>query len=206
MKKCLIYSGGEYCRTEVKDFPDLVIACDKGLMYAQADLVRPDIILGNFDSFDGDQAPETLGAFVYPKEKDDTDTMLAVKYALENGCREITITCALGARLDHTIANIQAGTFIAEHGGRAVLQGKDDVIHVFSDGSILLPKREGWSLSVFSLSDRVTGVSIQGTKYSTDNAELTNGFPIGISNEWAEDKAEITVGTGVIMIIESRIR
>ena len=207
MKKlCLIYSGGEYCRTEEAGTPELVIACDRGLDYAVWDGVIPDLVLGDFDSCEVHEFPESAKVLRYPKEKDDTDTMLAVKYALEHGYGEIMITCALGARLDHTLANIQAGVYIAERGGRVTLLGRDDRVYVFSEGSVTLPKRDGWSLSVLSLSDRSEGVCLRGVRYPAEDIVLVNGFPLGVSNEWAADSAEISVASGVIMVMESKLK
>ena len=63
---------------------DLVIAADGGLLHAQKEHITPHVILGDFDSLG--YVPE--GANVFPVEKDDTDTMLAVRHGLRQGFRE----------------------------------------------------------------------------------------------------------------------
>ena len=42
-----------------------------------------------------------------PVEKDDTDTLLCLKYGMELGYREFLMIGGIGGRLDHTMANIQ---------------------------------------------------------------------------------------------------
>ena len=197
----LIISGGDYA--PYTDSPcDLVIACDRGYLFAERMGIRPDLILGDYDS-----APVPDGSIPferYPARKDDTDTMLAVKKALEKGHREITVACAFGGRLDHAFANIQAGAYAADHHAVARLLGADTKACIFRDQAVCIPRRAGWSLSVFSLTDSCT-VSITGTEYECEDLMIRNTFPIGISNRWASEEACVTVKDGIAMVMESRM-
>ena len=109
----LIISGGDYF--PIPDLScDYVIACDLGYLHAEKMGIRPDLILGDFDS-----APVPDGKIPveqHPVRKDDTDTMLAVKKALSLGYADLVMACAFGGRLDHAYANIQAGAYAAEQG------------------------------------------------------------------------------------------
>ncbi|MCI6178908.1 MAG: hypothetical protein MR662_00220, partial [Treponema porcinum] len=77
---------------------------------------------------------------------------------------------------------------------------------VFKNSSVTLEKTAGTSLSVFSITDASYGVYEKGTKYTLDNAVLTNSFPLGVSNEWAENTAEIGVKDGILLVVESVLR
>lgn len=55
-------------------------------------------------------------------------------------------------------------------------------------------------VSVFCHSDRAEGVTIQGLKYTLQDAELTNGFPLGVSNEFIGERAEISVKKGILLV------
>ena len=202
---CVIVSGGEYCELpdELRG-ADCVIACDRGWQYAEKLGLTPDLVVGDFDS----APPPAMGAPVrrVPTRKDDTDTMLAVRHALEQGWRDVAICCAFGGRLDHTLANLQSGAYIAAHGGRARLLGADTDARIFADGEETFPRREGWSLSVFALSDSCAGVTIRGTKYECEDAALTNAFPLGVSNVWAAEEAAVRVGRGTLLVVQSRLR
>ena len=215
---CLIVTGGPYALlpetiknnlSNAASAP-LVIACDSGYQNAIRLGLTPAVIIGDFDSAPRPACTEAR-IIEYPTRKDDTDTMLAVRYTLENGYKDITIACALGGRVDHAYANIQTGTYIAGHGGCATLLGEGTEIVIFggTDGSAPVtksfPTREHCSLSVFSMTDRSDGVTITGTKYEVKDATLTNTFPIGASNVWTAPIASITVCRGILMVVQSRL-
>lgn len=202
-KKCLIISGGE--KSSIPDIADFayIIACDRGHLYASSSGIRPNVIIGDFDSSD---LPVTdIEIIKRPVMKDDTDTMLAVRHALGKGYLDITICCALGKRLDHAFANIQTGAFICENGGCCSIISDDTRMLFFKNASVALPRLEGWSLSVFSISDVSEGVSISGCKFNTDNVSFRNSFPIGVSNVWIDDYAAIGCRSGTLVIISSKL-
>ena len=193
----MIISGGEYAPLPDVSY-DQVIACDRGYLHARKMGVRPDLIIGDFDSA---PVPESdVPVERHPVRKDDTDTMLAVKKALQSGCDEILIVCAFGGRLDHTIANIQAGAYVAEHGGTSRLFGAGTEAVMFRDGLRTFPRRENCSLSVFSISE-TSVISISGAEYSGDRISLTASFPLGISNAWVDDEITVTAHDGMILVM-----
>ena len=85
--RCLIISGAPNCF-----FPsnfkqsDFVIACDGGYIHAMKAGIVPDLLVSDFDSFNGAVNPSMEILRAVP-EKDDTDMLLAVKYGLACGCR-----------------------------------------------------------------------------------------------------------------------
>lgn len=208
MKKALIIAGGEY--SPINDITEYgyIIACDKGAFYAKKMNVVPDIIMGDFDSFTGDlnELFPNVPVSVHPVKKDDTDTMLAIKHALKLGFNHIVLCQALGKRLDHTISNIQSLHFVAANGGVGeIISNNEHLITLSSGTSIRIPKREGKSLSVYSLANQCTGVSIKGAEYSVENVTLSNDFPLGHGNSILDDEAVISVSDGILLIVESEI-
>ena len=201
---CLIVSGGTFCPLpEELRHASRVIACDRGYVHAGRLGLVPDLILGDFDS---SPPPDTeIPVERFPERKDDSDTMLAVRRALADGFHSIAVCCAFGGRLDHTLANIQSAAWFAAQGGRARLIGTDADLLAFSGGTECVPRRDGWSLSVFSLSDCCEGVTIRGAKSECRGAALNNRFPLGLSNVWSADEAEITVESGVLAVLLSRL-
>ena len=134
--------------------------------------------------------------------KDDTDTGLAVKYALRNGYKDIDIICALGGRIDHSLANISLMKYIVEHKGVARILSNDATLMAVSEGKIKIKKDKSKYLSIFSLSDKSKINYIKGTKYDVKNIVLKNGFPLGVSNEIKNKIAEICVASGMVLIIQ----
>lgn len=204
-KLCYIFGAGERSVCDISLSPeDLVIAADGGFDYLEALGLRADYVLGDFDSVLSYELPSDC--IRYPKEKDDTDMMLAVKLGLEKGYTEFVIYGGLGGRLDHTLANIQVLTYLSRHGAEGTLYTSGYAIRVVSDGTISfgkdLPENTPGNLcSVFSLSDTCSSVTIHGLQYETDNITLTNAFPLGISNEFTGKKAYIHVEKGTIAVL-----
>jgi thiamine pyrophosphokinase len=202
-KKCVIISGGEYDPAVEVLKDDYVIACDKGYSYALKMNVKPNLVIADFDSYEGGVG-ENIPVLKFPSEKDDTDTMAAVKWAVGRGFKEIFICCALGGRLDHMMANIQSGAYIAGRGLKAKICSSTDEMHFIKDGELVLKKKEGFSLSVFSLTDISEGVTIKGAKYEMEDGELTNSFPLGVSNEWKDEEVKISVKKGMLLTVTSK--
>lgn len=203
MKKlCAIISGGEPDDLTGIHEADFIIACDRGYAYVKEAGIRPDLLVGDFDSYRG-ALDKSVPVLDLPVEKDDTDTMAAVRWAVSEGFSELRLYCALGGRLDHLMGNLQALGFACERGVKASLLGNDARIFLLKNDSITLPPLPGYSLSVLALSDRVENVCISGVKYPLQGARVTNTFPIGISNEW-EDAAKISCADGILLVINAK--
>ena len=204
-KFCLIVSGGAFAPLpEDLPPPDLVVACDKGWEYAARLNLTPDLIVGDFDSA---AAPRTDAPIErLPTRKDDTDTMYAMRRAFELGCRRVAVCCAFGGRLDHTLANIQTAAWLVAQGGEAQLLGADERAFVFTAAKKAFPRREGRSLSLFALSDTCEGVSLRGTKFDCADVTLAASFPLGVSNVWTAETAEVAVERGILMVMQSKLQ
>ena len=196
---CLIISGGKFCKIKIKKSYDLIIACDKGQLYAKRMKIKPDLLIGDFDS----SKPPRDKSFVITvdSEKDDTDTSLAVKYALRNGYKNIDIIFALGNRIDHTIANISILKYIYENGGNGVIISDDAKIFVAGIGNTKIKKEKNSFLSIFSLTDKTEVNYIRGSKYDLKNVTFKNSFPLGVSNEFVKDTVSINVKKGMLLIV-----
>lgn len=202
MKNCVIFCAAGFTGLAGPiRAGDLVIAADGGLKHTQTLGITPDVILGDFDSLGF--IPE--GANVFPVEKDDTDSMLAVRHGLKEGCDTFFLYGSLdGPRLDHTIANFQTLQFIADHGGVGYLIGKDFLLTVVKNSSISFPAGCKGTVSVFCLGPDARGVSLKSLYYPMEEGTLTAGFPLGVSNHFTGKAAEISVGEGSLLVLWDR--
>ena len=203
MSRCVIISGGDFCPVANLRADDFIIACDKGYEYARLLGLVPNLIIGDFDSYSG-ELPRGIPTQTLPCEKDDTDTMHAVKYAVDKGFDEIMLSCALGGRLDHLLANIQSCLYAVQRGVGAAMADKSTDIRFLQKGSLTLPAVKNSSLSLLSASEKCTGVCISGVKYPLDRAVLLQSYPLGVSNEWTADEARVSVESGILMIVMSK--
>ena len=135
-------------------------------------------------------------------EKDDTDTMLAVKTALEQGCDTVYIYGGTGGkRLDHTLANLQTLLFLRRRGAQGYLYDDDFVWTAIENESLTVEKTVEWGLfSAFCLGDRAEGIDEIGFQYPLSDAVLTPEFPLGVSNHILEPTATITVRKGTLAV------
>ena len=201
MKTCIIFCAAGFDGL-LFPIPEgaLVIAADGGLRHTDVLGLAPDVILGDFDSLGYIPADSR----VYPVEKDDTDAMLAVRVGLERGCDAFFFYGAMdGPRLDHTIANFQTLGYLATHGARGTLIGRDYIATVLSAESLEFSGEATGILSLFCLGEAAE-VSIEGLKYGLDHGTLTPDFPLGVSNHFEGKPAKITVHSGLVLALWDR--
>ena len=196
---CVIFCAAEFdalARPLEKD--DYILAADGGLKHTRKLGIEPNEIIGDFDSL-GFTPP---GAEVFPVEKDDTDTLAAVKLGLERECTDFWIYGGTGGkRLDHTLANLQTLLYLRRRGARGFLYDNDFVWTALENESFQVRKTVEWGLfSAFCLGDRAEGVDEIGFQYPLRDAVLTPDFPLGVSNHILEPQAEITVRRGALAV------
>ncbi len=202
MGKCLIFCAAGFdglVKQIEKD--DYIMAADGGLTHVESLGLKPHCILGDFDSL----GYEPGGSTVFPVEKDDTDAMLAIKRGLELGYRDFLLYGSLdGPRLDHTVANFSALQYLADHGATGCLVGKDYLVTVVKNGAIRFDEKAQGVISVFCMGCDAKGVTIKGLHYGLENGTLTAGFPLGVSNHFVGEKAEISVKDGSLLVLYDR--
>lgn len=215
-KRCLIVTGGtvdlEFAASYIgKRHYEFVIAVDKGLIACHKLGCNVDYILGDFDSVDSsilEIYKDKKGSYeikTLNPEKDMTDTEDAIMVALEHGVTEIELIGATGTRIDHMLANINLLMKPLKNCVKACILDKNNRIYVKND-NFTISKEEvlGTYISFLPLTSEVTGVTLRGFKYPLQDYTLTIGNSLGVSNEMIEEVATVTVGQGVLIVIESR--
>lgn len=206
---------GDYLRKEEEKNEDpcdarIFVAVDGGLERLLALGIEPDLVLGDFDSLGKKYgsyleevrrtSPERIVRL--PCEKDDTDTLHALRVCMDRGCREFLLLGALGGRLDHTMANIQCLAWLRKNDAVGYLVGKDTIVTVLSAETLLFPENLTATFSLFALDSRLRGVTLEGMKYPLSEGTVENTFPIGVSNEIRPgDRAGVTVREGLALVI-----
>lgn len=210
MKKCSIFAGGvindlSFIDSEklVKE-NDLIICADGGYIYAEKLGIIPDIILGDFDSYSG-KFPDNAEIYRSNPEKDDTDTMLAVKTAISRGCNEITLYGALGKRFDHAFANIQTLIHAYENNCKMIILDSENEITVQGTGKCIYKNRGRWYFSVFALTEKAEIAEFCGVKYPLENFDMKTDFPVGVSNEIIGEEACLEIKSGLVLIVRSKM-
>ena len=197
---CYIFGAGDFDGLEERPgAEDYVIAADGGYTACRRAGVEPQLLLGDFDSLA--EVPALPHVERVPVEKDDTDMMLAVKTGLERGYRTFVLYGGMGGRLDHTYANLQTLAYLVDHGARGFLLGGDFAVTALKEDRLAFPAGLTGPVSVFCPGEPAEGVSIEGLYYPLQDAVLTSGFPLGVSNQFTGVPASVSVRRGTLLVM-----
>ncbi len=205
--KAVVISGGQLVSANralsYLNEADYIVCADKGAEYADAYGIVPDIIVGDMDSADKSKLSETSLSRIMlsPREKDFTDTHLAVIEAIEKGADDITILCATGLRSDHALANIRLLLFIDENGAIGKIVDDENSI-LLCTSEIVFSNKKGMTVSILSLKDNTEGINLEGFKYPLENYRAGLGWTSGISNQIIDDYARISISSGCLIVFE----
>lgn len=204
MKKiCYIVGAGEDFGLDfIPGAEDLLIAADGGYRAVLAAGLQPQVVIGDFDSLGA--APEGMEVVTLPTVKDVTDTWAAIRLGMERGYRRFFLYGCTGGRFDHTLANVQTVADVAGRGMECRLYSETQVITGICGGTVHFGAEHKGFISVFSHTDRCGGVTIRGMKYTLENAELTNSYPLGVSNEFIGQPGSVTIGSGTAILVYDR--
>lgn len=215
----VIFTGGQVFADSFDELgltlPDnaRIIAADSGYLTARRLGFRPELLLGDLDSLDRTRlAPhelDELDKLIVPAVKDDTDTQLAVETLFERFGTDIDIIIVggLGGRLDHTLSSVFLLEYIAKKGASAIMTDGRNRVRIMTARGVtqrLRIERGCKYLSLVSLSDVCEEVSASGVFYPLSGATLTRGWSYAVSNEITADHADISLNSGIMLVIESR--
>ena len=178
---------------------DYVIAADRGFDSLMAFGVKPDMVVGDFDSLG--YTPNHPNVIHLPTEKDDTDMVFALRKGLEMGYRRFVLLGGVGGRLEHTLGNLQLLDWLTTQGAQGFLAGEKTVATALRNGTLTFPASMSGSLSVLCNSGTAQGVTLSGLKYPLTNHFLSGTYPIGVSNEFIGESATVRVDSGSLLLI-----
>lgn len=203
MSTCYIVGAGEFTSRELSPKPDdFVIAADGGYDYLKSVGIKPDLLVGDFDSIA--ERPDGISVMKFPPEKDDTDMGLALSEGFKRGYRVFRIYGGGGGRQDHFIANLQLLCHAAKLGADAALICTDFDVYAVQNSSKTFFRPSGTLLSVFTASGTANGVTLKGVKYPLNNHTLTPDIPLGVSNVIMDDAATVEVSDGILWVFVYR--
>lgn len=205
MKTCYIFAGAPMAQLPPLTLAEdrLILCADGGYTYAKRLGIAPDCLVGDFDTLQG-PLPEDVEIVRHPVQKDDTDSMLAVKLGLARGCRSFVLYGAIGGRLDHTLANVQALLYLRQHGAEGKLIGASDTALLHPPGTRTYAAEDGAYFSVLALADPCIGVTLRGVEYPLTEATLTPSFPLGVSNHIVAETASVSLTSGLLLLVFSK--
>lgn len=204
MRRCVVIGGADIGRYEhIRSYlrvDDFYICCDSGLKHREGLGIVPDLIVGDFDSYENPHLEtETI---VLPCKKDDTDTVFAVKEALDRGFHEFLLVGVIGGRLDHTLGNVSLLLMLDARGKAAVAVDDYSEMEIVSNRPVQISDHYAF-FSLLNISGIAQGINIRNAKYPLTDAEITCEYQYGISNEALPGRiAEVSVQRGRLLLIK----
>lgn len=214
MTDCVIVVGGHIEDGFAKEFivqekPDLCIAADSGMNFFYRTGLKPDWIIGDFDSASGEaleyfKGQTDISWIKLNPVKDDTDTESAIRKAIALGAEKITLLGATGTRIDHMLGNIELlGIGLQNHIPIQIVDERNRVRMIDSGITLEREKQFGKFVSLIPYTNVVKGLTLTGFKYPLYRYDLKGFCSLGVSNEIIEASATIKFEQGILIVIEA---
>ena len=181
------------------DYQRLYVADGGANILKELDIL-PDVIVGDLDSISSDSKAYYVDKGVrletFPREKDFSDTELALDYLLKEGQKEVIVLGALGGRADHHLANTFLLPAFGRRGMNLHLLDEFNLISYIKRGEYVIPQVENAYLSFFALGESGLSLSLEGVKYPLTKKQLPLGSSLCLSNRFTEEYARIEIFDG----------
>ncbi|WP_099188054.1 thiamine diphosphokinase [Tepidibacter mesophilus] len=211
MKSLVIANGSmddyDFYKNIIKENYDCIICADGASNHAYNMNITPDIIIGDLDSIDDKVKKHFIDKNIefnkFPSKKDKTDTEICIDYAIDIGSKKIDFIGVLGNRMDHSLANINILYSLLKKGIKSRIINENNEIYI-TDNKIQITGKKGDIVSVVPIYSDVLGVTLKGLEYPLNNYNLKFSASIGVSNIMLDDKCEISLKSGCVLVIKSR--
>lgn len=179
---------------------DFVIVCDGGLNHIKKLRVKPNLIVGDFDSHKNPNLP--IETIALPREKDDTDSVFALKTAISRGFKDFLFIGMIGARLDHGLGNLYMLIKCHEEGLKALMLDDYSEMQIVGKQEAYITDAYPY-FSLLNITGLARGITIRNAKYPLENAQIKQDYQYGISNEVLPNKkAAVSVSEGQLLLIK----
>ena len=197
---------GKFFRAQVAALNPVELICaDGGACHVYAMGFIPHAVIGDMDSVDPNilKRCEEQGSRIvrHSRDKKETDTQLALEYALRAVPDEIRIYGALGGRIDHTLANISLLVTAAKRDVAVKLVDEWCEVFVVARQAVI-EGTPGQTISLLPLSSAVSGIELQGFEYPLSGGTMEIGNPYGISNRLQADRGVIALESGYLLVVK----
>jgi thiamine pyrophosphokinase len=181
------------------------VALDGAAEQARRERWRPDLLLGDFDTV----SPSTLAYFsrrgsrVLPApDQNHTDLEKALFHCFREGASNIWIAQGLGARLDHSLANLSFLKRFHRPGRELLLFSKREQVRFVRDSTLRLKGRKGRGFALLPFPRCVA--RSKGLAYEMRGLKLELGKNESVSNRAEMAVVELSV-RGEALVIEELI-
>ncbi|OUQ58861.1 thiamine diphosphokinase [Tyzzerella sp. An114] len=209
--RAIVFGGADiddysFCKKYINS-ENIIICCDRGLLHADRLEVKPDYIVGDFDSVADTLLKEyrekNFDIEEYPSHKNYTDLELGINIAIEKGADDIIIMGGIGSRIDHTFGNMHLLYMLLKKNIKACLINEHNYI-TLTNSKLKLKGDKGETVSVLPFMGDAFGVTLKGFEYPLNDATMKCGESLGVSNVVVDDEAFVEVKEGCLAVMKAR--
>jgi thiamine pyrophosphokinase len=212
-KRVVLIANGDLKETAfyrgILEDTDYVICVNGGSIHALSLGIKPHLVIGDLDSLPAESREKILKLkptlIEHPPEKDKSDLELALDHAVSMQPAEILIIGALGgSRSDHAFINL----LLLQVPFRSAIPARiiDERQEIMLAGNNTVIKgKPGDLLSLFALTDQVSGITTVNLKYPLVNETLHFASTRGLSNELLASSAEVNIGSGLLLLVKTTV-
>lgn len=210
MAALIIGNGNDVEKSLIEDINiEYVICADGGLEKAEKLNLKPNLILGDFDSVSYNVLEKykklNIETITFPIEKDYTDMELAIEYACNKGFKDVVLIGASGTRLDHTIANILLlEKYSLLEINIEIIDNNNYISIISNNAHIKIHNKKGYFVSLVPVTETIEGLTLEGFKYPLNNVNVKRGSTLCISNEIIEDIGVVKLIKGSAFVFISK--
>ena len=210
--KALIVSGGNELNedklTSLYEQNDIIIAADSGVEQLLKINKLPDYLIGDLDSISEKSIlylkSKGVNTIVYPKEKNKSDTEIAIELILSKKPKNITLVSATGSRLDHTLVNIFLLKKLSDLNIDTQIIDNNNIIKLIRPEQIVLKDESFDYISIIPISLEGIVITLNGFHYNLIREHIEFGSSHGVSNELDKDEGHIIKHSGEGLLILSK--
>lgn len=197
MKALIVASGSPPSKKLIHKHRDagLLIAADGGIEILKKCGMTPDYLIGDFDSAKGRTVRDYKGrtqVVQFEVEKNETDGMIALKLAIEQGAGSVVMLGALGKRTDHAFANIMLLQYAFDHGVSMIIEDRYCQV-CLAKGEFQLHGKAGQTVSILPWMGSCTVTSDDAFHYPLDGLYMAQDDAVGVSNVLTRPAAQLSI-------------
>ena len=179
---------------------DFFIVCDGGLNHIEKLKIKPNLIVGDFDSHENPNLP--IETIELPREKDDTDSVFALKTAISRGFNDFLFIGMIGFRFDHSIANLSLLLQCHKNHFPAVMLDDFSEMQIVGEDEVKITDDYAY-FSLLNITGTARKINIRNAKYPLENSEISTEYQFGVSNEVLPGKtATVSVNEGELLLVK----
>lgn len=209
-RRCVIVGAANIknyasCKTYLAD-TDFYAYCDGALRHQEQLGAKPNLIVGDFDSFKATEAIAIARKYAseiitLPRAKDDTDSMYAAKIMLKRGYRQFVLIGLIGERMDHSLANIALLLYLYKHGCQVLLVDDYAEYEIVGRAGCKISDKFAY-FSLLTVNGDASQINITGAKFPLTNGCINCAEQYATSNEVLKGQvAEVKVGQGELLLM-----